>query len=228
MAPSAMDERLVFFDLETGGLNPKRHPIIQLAAIAVNSALQPLEAFEAKICFNVGEANRYSLRKNHYSPGKWAQLAAAPKSVAQEFADFLRRHATLPSVAANGSTYRVAQLVAHNSAFDGPFLQTWYEKQGIYLPARRQVLCTMQRAIWFFSERSDETGPRDFKLPTLCQFFGVSFQAADAHDALGDVSATLCLYRAIQERERPVRTTALAFEKSHSTFLKSDKEAFGA
>ena len=44
MAESAMEQRLVFFDLETGGLDPKRNPIIQLAAVAVDSHLEVIEA----------------------------------------------------------------------------------------------------------------------------------------------------------------------------------------
>jgi DNA polymerase III epsilon subunit-like protein len=45
-----MDEppKTVYFDLETAGLDPKRHPIIQIAAIAVDDAREPVKAFEAR------------------------------------------------------------------------------------------------------------------------------------------------------------------------------------
>ncbi len=62
MAKSAMEQRLVFFDLETGGLDPKRHPIIQLAAVAVDAGLEVLEAFEAKVIFDRNKANAHSLQ----------------------------------------------------------------------------------------------------------------------------------------------------------------------
>src|SRR5207245_32387 len=88
-------QRLVYFDLETGGVNPKRHPIIQIAAIAVDHNLEPIEAFEAKVRFEGREANRSSLRKNHYHPGIWAKEAQDPERVARDFAEFLRRHATV-------------------------------------------------------------------------------------------------------------------------------------
>ena len=45
------DERMVFVDLETAGLDPWR-PIIQIAAIAVDSNLKELERFEAKLKFS--------------------------------------------------------------------------------------------------------------------------------------------------------------------------------
>jgi DNA polymerase III epsilon subunit-like protein len=187
---------LVFFDLECAGIDPKRHPIIQLAAVAVDQALEPIEAFEAKLQFDVRRANKNSLRKNHYHPGIWAKEGREPEEVAQLFAEFLRRHARVPMIGANGSSYRVAQLVAHNANFDGGFLEYWYNRLGIYLPARKQVLCTMQRAMWFFGE-ANCLPPRDFKLATLCQYFSIPFHAASAHEALSDVAVTIGLYRAI-------------------------------
>jgi DNA polymerase III epsilon subunit-like protein len=98
---------------------------------------------------------------------------------------------------AKGDVYFVAQLAAHNAAFDGPFLQSWYERLGVFLPARRQVLCTMQRAIWYFTENPATVPPKDFKLATLCEYFGVPFHAAAAHEALADVTATVALCKAI-------------------------------
>jgi oligoribonuclease (3'-5' exoribonuclease) len=68
--------RIVFFDLETGGLDPRRHPIIQIGAVAVDADLVAIESFEIKVQFSRKKANRDSLRKNHYQPGVWAREAA--------------------------------------------------------------------------------------------------------------------------------------------------------
>jgi DNA polymerase III epsilon subunit-like protein len=189
-------QRLVFFDLETGGLDSKRHPIIQLAAVAVDQRGEAIEAFEAKIQFDRRRANAYSLRKNHYQPGVWAVEALPQREAAHAFAAFLRRHATLPTLSASGQVGHVAQLVAHNAAFDGSFLFDWYGKQQIYPPARRLVLCTLQLAMWHFTATT-KPPPANFKLATLCDYFGVPFHAAAAHEALADVSATVRLFRAI-------------------------------
>jgi exodeoxyribonuclease-1 len=187
--------KIVFFDLETAGRNPKRHPIIQIAAVAVAGDLETLETFQLKVQFDQARANRNALRKNHYSRGKWANEAVKPLDAARSFAEFLRRHATVPMLAADGQKYHVAQLAAHNAGFDGPFLQAWYAKLGIFLPAKRHVLCTMQRAMWLAAEQLSSERPPGFKLATLCQHFGIAFHAADAHEALADVQATLSLYR---------------------------------
>ena len=193
------EQRLIFFDLETGGVDPKRHPIIQLAAIAVDEHLEVLEASEAKIKFNPRQAKAQSLRKNHYHPGIWANEAREPKLVAKDFSEFLRRHATVPALSAEGKPYQVAQLVAHNAAFDGPFLTAWYDKLNLYLPAKRLVLCTMQLAMWHFVSGEDAP-PANYQLTTLYEHFGVPFHAASAHDALGDASATVQLFKALARK----------------------------
>ena len=60
------------------------------------------------------------------------------------------------------------------------------------------VLCTKQRALWLFDEDKSLTPPADFKLGTLCEYFGVRLREdSDAHDAFYDVRATVELYRAM-------------------------------
>lgn len=196
-------QRLVFLDLETGGLNPKRHPIIQFAAVAVDEELRELDLIEIKVQFTERTATKASLRKNHYSRGLWRREAMEPKAAARELAAFLRHYATSEYLREDGTVAHLAQLVAHNGvAFDGPFLQTWFEGLGIYCPAKRHVLCTMQRAMWYFAERPSLPKPDSFKLLTLCRYFGVPLHPFEAHDALADVRATIGLYRALREAER--------------------------
>lgn len=192
------NQKLVYFDLETGGLDPYRHPIIQLAALAVDAAFEPLEAFEVKVRFAERQATKQSLRKNHYHRGIWARDALDSHEAAKRFAAFLTRHATYTSMSSSGKPFHLAQLVAHNATFDGPFLQAWYERLKMFLPARFQVLCTLQRAQWYFAEHPTLALPTNFKLAALCEHFRVPFHAASAHEALGDVTATFLLYRAIK------------------------------
>lgn len=186
--------RIVFFDLETAGLNPSKHPILQIGAVAVDERLNRLEEFEVKVRFDERKADRNSLRKNHYHRGLWVRDGVEPLEAAQRFAAFLRRHATTPMIGSDGTSYFLAQLAAHNAAFDGEFLHRWYHKLSLFLPARYQVLCTLQRAMWFFQEDLAEPPPPDFKLATLCRHFDIPLHAASAHEAMADVSATVALY----------------------------------
>lgn len=191
----AAEERLVFFDLETAGL-VEDSAIIQIAAIAVNSHLRELDSFETKIRFDIAGPSTDALAKNSFEPTVWKRLARRRDEAAKRFADFLRQHATVDMVSARtGKPYQLAQLVAHNAAFDGPMLQAWYQRRGMFLPASRRVFCTMQRALWLFHEHQDMTPPTNYKLGTLCEYFGVELKDDEAHDAVADVRATVELYR---------------------------------
>jgi DNA polymerase III epsilon subunit-like protein len=203
------DERLVFVDLETGGLETWR-PIIQLAAIAVTSDGRELETYEAKLRFRESVADPRALRKNHYSAERWLCEAQPPSVVAEALAQLLMRHATIDQTAADGRVFQVAQLVAHNAAFDGEFLRVWYRRMHLFLPASPRVLCTVQRAMWAFHEDKSLTPPTDFKLGTLCDYFGVRLPADEAHDALNDVRATVSLYRELTKvRQAAARPSVL-------------------
>jgi DNA polymerase III alpha subunit (gram-positive type) len=186
--------RLVFVDVEVAGAEISR-PIIQVAAIAVGSNLGELETFEAKLNFDERLADPKTLTRNRYCEKTWTTEARSATSVARDFAKFLRGHAT-NDLASNGrSPCLVAQLVAHNAQFDGPFLRAWFNRVGRFFPGDYRMLCTVQRALWLFHECPHLRPPADFKLGSLCRYFGVPLHPDEAHTALADVRATVELYR---------------------------------
>lgn len=188
------DERLVFVDLETGGREPWR-PIFELAAVAVDANLNELETFDVRLKFSRHMADPKVLVGSRYETASWRRRAICSDDAAEEFAEFLSRHGTVDQSASNGRVFQVAQMVAHHAAFDSEFLSQWFNRLGRFLPASRRMLCTMQRAIWLFHEDKSLTPPTDFKLPTLCQYFGIPFPPESAHEALFDVRATVSIYR---------------------------------
>ena len=192
------DERLVFVDLESGGVEPWR-PIFEIAAIAVDANLHELESFEARLKFCRSLANPKVLLGSRYNTQAWRRRAIDADDAAEEFADFLSRHGTVDQSTQSGRIFQVAQMVAHNAAFDGQFLCNWFNRVGRFLPASRRMLCTMQRAIWLFHENKSLTPPEDFKLPTLCQYFGIPLAAETRHHSKYDVRATVELYRAMNQ-----------------------------
>ena len=195
--PPAAEDVLVFVDLETTGGQAWR-PIMQIAAVAVTRTGQELETFERKLRFAEKRATLRALRKREYQQASWHREAQRPAEVARDFAAFLTRHATVRVTGQQGRPLPVAQLVAHNAAFDGPFLRHWFAQQRMFLPADYRVYCTLQRALWLFQEQPSLIPPRDFKLGTLCQYFGIPWSRAAAHDALHDVRATVQLYRQLR------------------------------
>ncbi|MAT72919.1 MAG: hypothetical protein CMJ58_25845 [Planctomycetaceae bacterium] len=199
-----LEGRLVFFDLETGGLDPNRHPICEIGAVSVSASTgATLETFHMLVQFDPKEADPRSLSLKKYDPALWATAAMSPSLVAEYFAQFLRRHATCIRHRADGSTYRVAKLAGHNAeSFDGPFLRAWYGRLGKYLPAAMSVLDTKQRAMWLFEEQTQLPRPENLKLETLAKYFGVTTRPD--HTALNDILATAQVYQAIRRQSVPV------------------------
>jgi len=190
-------ETICFVDIETGGLEFTR-PIIQIAAIAVDESFRERESIELKIWFNRKDADPAAVNKNKFDVRVWRKEALPAPAAARKFAAFLRRHATVDMLTEGGRSYRLAQLAGHNAErFDGPFIHEWYKRLGIYCPARYMTLCTKQKALWLFEEDKSLTPPVNFKLGTLCEYFGVPLSEEEAHDALVDVRATVELYRAM-------------------------------
>lgn len=187
---------LVFTDIETIGLDPSG-PIRQIAAIAVNHDLDELESFEAKIKVDWRGVHLWQANRRRRPP---RPLPVEELGAARQFAAFLLRHATTDLPLASGAMLRVAQLAAHQASHDGPFLQSFFERNQSFYPGDFRMLCTVQRAIWYFHEHKALVPPSDYKLTTLCRYFGVPLRDEDAHDALNDVRATVSLYRAIRKR----------------------------
>lgn len=195
---------VVFFDLETSGLDPQRHAIIQVAALAVNfDTLSVLESFERKIRFRIENADRQALEVNSYNKEVWEREAVSPAAAELDLTAFLKSHADMEMISAkSGAVYRVAQLVGHNAdRFDGPFLQAWYKRLGAFLPASFSVLDSCQYARWFYAERRHLCSPENFKLETLCQHLGLPGNG-EYHDAMADVNSTLQLVRKLREMSR--------------------------
>lgn len=188
--------KLVFIDLETGGTDITRHPIIQIAAVAVGERFEELAAFESKVQFDKDTAEPAALQLNHWDADVWRREAKHASETINAFSAFLKRYADVSMVSKrSGNEYFVAQLAGYNAAtFDGPFLRQFYSVNGAFFPASYRVMDVMQRALWHFHEHGSH--PQDFKLGTLCSHFGIDL--SQAHDALADCRATIQLYKAIR------------------------------
>lgn len=191
-----MQNTVVFIDLETGGTDIHRSPIIQIAAIAV-SADQITDQLEIKVCFDESQADPEALRLNSYEREEWQKCAIAPAMARGKLCAFLKKHATVQMVSQRtGNPYMVAQLAGHNAAaFDGPMLQAWFKAANEFFPASYRILDTLQLAMWTFHGIAD--GPKDFKLTTVAEYLGIAVE--NAHDALADVRMS---HRIAQELQR--------------------------
>lgn len=188
--------RVVFFDLETGGLNPERHPIIQLAAVAVDAeTFEELGSFERKLRFKMEAADPEALAMNSYDAATWEREAVEPPAALRDFSTFLKLHATRRMVSKTGNPYWVARLAGHNAAaFDMPFLRRYFSICDLFLPAYLLTLDSSQLAAWWNWRNGGKL--ENVKLVSLAAHFGIELEA---HDALADVRANVAVVKYLLE-----------------------------
>jgi len=190
----------VYFDLETAGLSDTA-PDIQIAAAAIDDLTgEELSHFEAKIKFDEAFAEPGALELNHYDRAVWTTEAVDVDLAIRAFGIYLNRYRCIHMVSKRtGRAYTVAKLAGHYAAdFDGPRLKRLFERHGAFLPADMRIRCTVQRALWWFDERPELAKPTDYKLGTLCAYFGIPVPKEEAHTALGDVRLVVALARAMK------------------------------
>ena len=177
---------LVFVDLETSGLDPEQHDIIQIAAIDVMSGDQ----FNALLNFKVCNASEEALKVNHYDPERWAEEAVSQRRAYVEFHEFLLKHAKQQRRnRKTGDLYNVAVLAGHNlEKFDMRFLQNWEARmKGLIvgrLPMDYACYDTLQLARWLLP------GREGYRLDDLVQYFEIKMDRKN-HDAMNDVEANI-------------------------------------
>lgn len=191
--------RTVFFDLETAGLGVD-DAIIQFAAVAVDEQWKEVEALEVKLKFDVSRADASALAVNRYSEERWAN-AVEQRAAVLKIEAFLRRYADVQMKGKNPPfrSYSVARMGGHNIVgFDLERLGRLFKRQGVFFPcAFGSNLDTLQGAVWYFAMAKEAPKPKDHKLVTLCQHFGID--VTDAHDALADVRMSVGLAAKLAE-----------------------------
>lgn len=163
------DQGFVVFDVETTGLNPRRHDrIIEIGLIRLDSRGNEIGRWQTLL--NPGR----DLGPTHIHGIRGADVKNAPQfaDISDELKDLI-----------DGCV-----LVAHNARFDTDFVVEEWRRAGLLRNAdyRLPYLCTMQMA----SQLIPGAGRT---LSDCCAAFDIS--NARAHSALGDTEATAELFR---------------------------------
>lgn len=187
---------IVYFDVETGGVEP-HHPTIQLAAIAVDEGGAETSSFEQLIEFEEAACDPAALAMNHYDRDKWS-LAVTPIVCARKFAAWLQPfQSVLMTSKRTGAPYTVAQLAGYNAlTFDLSRVKALFGKS--FFPCSYQVLDVLQRVHFWFVEHPDESRPENLKLSTVAAWLGID--TSGAHEALTDVRLCAEVWRRLRLR----------------------------
>jgi DNA polymerase-3 subunit epsilon len=158
--------RFAVVDVETSGLDPQRHRLLQVGVVVVDGGGQVLDRWaslirpERRWWFRVGPTSIHGIRRR--------DVRDAPPAV-----EVLQRLAR---------SLEGAVFVAHNATFDRAFLRAAADAHGVAVPLD-PVLCTLQ-----LSRRLDPERRQSHKLIDLCGRYDVLLERP--HDALADADAT--------------------------------------
>ena len=163
-----LDRDLVFFDVETTGLNVIRDRIIQIALVKLHKNGQP--PAELSMLINPGiPISEESMAIHGITP---KDLANKPTfvQVAQKIWDFIGQ----------------ADLAGYNSnRFDVPMLLEEFARVGMDFDLSKRRLIDVQRIFYKMEPRTLKAAYR----------FYCNKELEDAHDALADVRATLAVFK---------------------------------
>lgn len=166
---SILPEQFVVFDLETTGLDPLKHEIIEIGAVKVNRDSNNHMTFQALI-----KPSRKVPKKITQITGITQEMIDVDggniESTLKEFADFI-------------GDFR---LVAFNADFDMGFLQEASKRYDITI--RNPVSCALKMA------RRAWPGLKSYKLADLASTGGLSNKGS--HRALKDCELTITVYTA--------------------------------
>ena len=177
---------MAFIDLETTGLDPERHEIIEIGVIIVRqtftadnqAVFEVIEELEYKVKpEHLETAEPEALRINGYNESEWlfsADLKAVMQIVADKTADCI--------------------MVGQNVHFDWKFLEAGFKKCGLSNKMHYHKLDTISIA-WAKLHRAPDL--EHFSLRELCLRFGIKNE--QSHTALSDARATFLLYKKLLE-----------------------------
>ncbi len=183
--------KILYFDTETTGVNPKVNEIIQFAAIAeIDGKIQ-------------GELNVKC------QPTDWNNIDQTSLEITGLTIDILKTYER-PSVCGEKIRQFLSRFVnkydredkfypaGHNISFDLDFLQSFWKKHvdeyGIGSYQNWRALDS--RVFANFLSVKNKLPCQDMKLGTICKFYGIDISA---HDAMSDIRATRILIRKMLE-----------------------------
>ncbi|MEA1929409.1 MAG: 3'-5' exonuclease [Patescibacteria group bacterium] len=177
---------LAFIDLETTGLDPEKHEIIEVGGLIVKQIprsgkgprVEVIDEFEFKVKpEHIETAEPEALRVNGYNDADWL--------FASDLEQVMR---------AVGEKTTGANMVAQNVLFDWGFLEKAFKKTGVENKMHHHRMDVI--TIAFTKLYNDELVQR-FYLGALADYYGLKNEKA--HTALADIKVTFEIYKKLLE-----------------------------
>ena len=182
--PDLCDRDVVFIDLETTGLDPYAHEILEIGALRLNYLLQfEVDRYSALVApSHLETASPEALKANRFNAEEWR--SAVPLDVA------LRHLARLITPD--------AIVVGHNTHFDWGFIREAHRRVAYPMIQTKYLIDTASIG-WPLVIEGEIEKP---SLEALCALHGISNQGA--HRAMRDVERTAQLYARLVNLPAPL------------------------
>ena len=169
--------QILWFDLETTGLDKDRHTILEIAIVKTDMDGNIIDTWETKIkptAADIAKASPRALEINGYTTEAWRD-APTPEEIASVIRDQFRGKYILGG---------------HNIAsFDVPFLKAWFNKHGQDPNIGYRFLDTMSTAV----EHLFPCGLKSASLVNIRK--ALAIETGVAHTALADTLACAKAYK---------------------------------
>jgi len=188
-------KKLIFFDLETTGLNPEQNGIHQISG-CIEIDGEEKECFDFKVAPNPKlDISDEALKVCNKTK---EEVMAYPSMdiIYKQFVSLLEKY-----VDKYDKTDKFFLVGYNNSSFDNQFLRNWFiQNNDKYFGSwfwpntlDTYILATQK----LLEERSKMI---DFKLNTVCSFVGIEIDESKLHDAIYDIELTRKLYKIITSK----------------------------
>lgn len=170
---------MIIIDTETGGLDPRRHALVEVGALHVETGaefhriVKPYPSYEME---------PEALRKNGYTPEILMEIGTEEAEVVVDFAKWMLSHP-------------VQDWAGSNPGFDRDFIHAAMERHGMaYRLPRRPV--GVENLAWMADQMGvivlpvGKDGRKSAGLDSVLKALGMEDRGDNPHDALGDCRLT--------------------------------------
>ena len=178
------DKKLAFVDIETSGLRPDKHEILELGCLIARpdgrGGYEIIEEFECKVKpEHIETAEQAALRINGYNEADWV-LA----------------HSQKEALTMLSTKCKDCVLIGQNISFDYSFLSYAFGTYGVPDPFFYAKLDTISLAFLRFRNNPEMD---NFSLRSLCDY--LTIKNDKAHTALADVRATYQVFLKLMQNK---------------------------
>ncbi|KKN00441.1 hypothetical protein LCGC14_1137750 [marine sediment metagenome] len=185
--------KIMYVDVETTGLEPSKHSIVQLAGII---EIDDVEKERFNLRMRPKEDTEIDPRALEIIGKTTEELMTYPHDIDVYPQLLLILHKYVNKFERQDKMF----FVAYNANFDMQFVRAWFEARGdVYFGA------------WFFFPPIDimtiaanemmevRAEMTDFKLHTVCKKLGLEWDELAAHDAMYDIEKTMEIHSILEE-----------------------------